>query len=604
MQSLLLYLAVGALVGYFLSMINRRLGPIVLLALSLYGLFTLWNMPIGSVEGLFGFEDILQFTALSKYFSIITLIVFSCYAFFNIVWISKAKRPHAFSALSILTLFGTLGVFLTPHLIALYIFWEIAVVASLFIVPMGKEESKKATIWYIVISSIGSYMFLYGTFLLYSKFGTFNLFEISGDIASESTGFKWLVSLLLLSAGIAKSGIFPLHVWLRNVHGNAPDTFSAVLSGQLVKMGSYIIALLLGTFPIATMFSQFYAGVNIFSYVLIWLGNISILIGTFMAIKQNDMKMLMAYSTVANGGYILIGLALLDQVGFAGGLFHVINHALAATMIFLSFAAVVYRTGTTKIDEMGGLIFKMPVTFVTYLVGIISIAGIPPTSGFVSKWMIFQSLISKGMFVTAMFAFVGSIGSFLYVFRPLAGVFLGQLKRKDKDVKEAPMIMLIPMIILVALTILWGVFPQQVLVWVTDVQRQFGMEPFKFDGTVLYSSLGHWDSWTVFVMFMVGFIIAAVIYILMPKGKKIPLDDQYTSGEFLHNFDLYHYATKYYAFLEREYEGHPSFEDWYTSIVNVLKAIGKGVDYFVRRTASAYTFWMALVLALLLWVRW
>jgi len=208
------------------------------------------------------------------------------------------------------------------------------------------------------------------------------------------------------------------------------------------------------------------------------------------------------------------------------------------------------------------------------------------------------------MFVTAMFAFVGSIGSFLYVFRPLAGVFLGQLKRKDKDVKEAPMIMLIPMIILVALTILWGVFPQQVLVWVTDVQRQFGMEPFKFDGTVLYSSLGHWDSWTVFVMFMVGFIIAAVIYILMPKGKKIPLDDQYTSGEFLHNFDLYHYATKYYAFLEREYEGHPSFEDWYTSIVNVLKAIGKGVDYFVRRTASAYTFWMALVLALLLWVRW
>ncbi len=604
MQSLLLYLAIGALVGYFLSMINKRLGPIVLLALSLYGLFTLWNMPIGSVEDLFGFEDILQFTALSKYFSIITLIVFSCYAFFNIVWISKAKRPYAFSALSILTLFGTLGVFLTPHLIALYIFWEVAVVASLFIVPMGKEESKKATIWYIVISSIGSYMFLYGTFLLYSKFGTFNLFEISGDIASEGTGFKWLVSLLLLGAGVAKSGIFPLHVWLRNVHGNAPDTFSAVLSGQLVKMGSYIIALFLGAFPIATMFSQFYAGVNIFSYVLIWLGNISILIGTFMAIKQNDMKMLMAYSTVANGGYILIGLALLDQVGFAGGLFHVINHALAATMIFLSFAAVVYRTGTTKIDEMGGLIFKMPVTFVTYLVGIISIAGIPPTSGFVSKWMIFQSLISKGMFVTAMFTFVGSIGSFLYVFRPLAGVFLGQLKRKDKDVKEAPMIMLLPMIILVALTILWGVFPQQVLVWVTDVQRQFGMEPFKFDGTVLYSNLGHWDSWTVFVMFMVGFIIAAVIYILMPKGKKIPLDDQYTSGEFLHNFDLYHYATKYYAFLEREYEGHPSFEDWYTSIVNVLKAIGKGVDYLVRRTASAYTFWMALVLALLLWVRW
>jgi len=410
--------------------------------------------------------------------------------------------------------------------------------------------------------------------------------------------------LLLLAAGIAKSGIFPLHVWLRNVHGNAPDTFSAVLSGQLVKMGSYLIALVLSVFPIANMFAEFYNGVNILSYVLIWLGNISILIGTLMAIKQNDMKMLIAYSTVANGGYILIGLATLHQVGYAGGLFHIINHALAATMIFLSFAAVVYRTGTTKIDELGGLIHRMPVTFVTYLVGIISLAGIPPTSGFISKWMIFQSLVSKGMFVTEMFVFIGSIGSFLYVFRPLAGVFLGQLKNKDKNVKEAPVVMQIPMIILTALTVLWGVFPQQVLVWITDVQKEFGMKQFEFEGTVLKTSMGYWDTWTVFVMFAVGFIIAAVIYIIMPKGKKIPLEDQYTSGEFLHNYDLYHYATKFYVFLEREYEGHPSFEDWYLAIVNAMKGIGKFIDYLARRTASAYLFWTAVVLALIMWVRW
>ncbi|MGQ9855748.1 MAG: proton-conducting transporter transmembrane domain-containing protein [Fervidobacterium sp.] len=604
MQNLILYLAVGAFGSYLLSKIAKQIGPIILFALSMFALYVLWGMPTGTVEGLFGFEGMLKYTALGKYFSIVSLIVFASFGFFNIVWISKAKNPSAFNALSILTLLGTLGVFFSSNLLALYIFWEIAVLGSLFIVPMGKEESRKATIWYIVISSIGTYMFLYGVFMLYAKYSTFDIFEIAQYLPNESLGFKWAVVLLMLGAGIAKSGIFPLHTWLRNVHGNAPDTFSAVLSGQLVKMGSYLLALVLSVFPIANMFAEFYNGVNILSYLLIWLGNISILIGTLMAIKQNDMKMLIAYSTVANGGYILIGLATLHQVGYAGGLFHVINHALAATMIFLSFAAVTYRTGTTKIDELGGLIHRMPVTFVTYLVGIISLAGIPPTSGFISKWMIFQSLVSKGMFVTELFVFVGSIGSFLYVFRPLAGVFLGQLKSKHKDVKEVPVIMQIPMIILTALTVLWGIFPQQILTWITDVQKEFGMKPFEFEGTVLKTSLGYWDTWVVFVMFAVGFIIAAIIYILMPKGKKIPLEDQYTSGEFLHNYDLYHYATKFYAFFEREYEGHPSFEDWYLSIVNALKAIGKGVDYLARRTASAYLFWTALVVLLIMWWRW
>lgn len=604
MQTLIIALFIGVFAGYLLSNLNKRLGPIVLLILSAYALFMLWNLTPGRVEGLFDIDGIFKFTAISKYFSILSLIVFASFALFNISWIEKAKNPHAFNALSILTLLGTLGVFFSSHLIALYIFWELAVIGSLFIVPMGKEESKKAAIWYIVISSIGTYMFLYGTFMLYSRYDTFDIYGISEKIGNAPTGFKWAVLVLMLSAGLAKSGVFPLHVWLRNVHGNAPDTFSAVLSGQLVKMGSYILTLLLTVFPASIMFSEFYNGINILSYLLIWLGNISILIGTLMAIKQNDMKMLIAYSTVANGGYILIGLATLDKVGYAGGLFHVINHALAATMIFLSFAAVVYRTGTTKIDELGGLIHRMPITFVTYLVGIISLAGIPPTSGFISKWMIFQTLVSKGMFVTELFAFLGSIGSFLYVFRPLAGVFLGQLKSNHKDVKEAPIFMTIPMIVLVALTVIWGIFPQQILIWITDIQKEFGMEAFQFEGTKLITAMGYWDTWTVFVMFAVGFIIAAVIYILMPKGKKIPLEDQYTSGEFLHNFDLYHYASKFYAFLEREYEGHPSFENLYLSFVNVLKALGKGIDYFARRTASAYLFWLTIVLALILWVRW
>lgn len=604
MGQVLLFAFFGSLMAYPLSKLSVHIGPLLLLTLSLYALFVLFNVPVGTIDSIFGAE-VLRLTPMGRYFAIVSLIIFAAYATFNVVWVKKLKTPHAFNALSILTFAGTLGSFLTTNLIALFVFWEIAVIGTVFLVPMGKEEAKRASIWYIAMMTLGSAAFLFATFMLYGYYETFDLLQLSGVLNEEPSSFRWAVLILMLTAGIAKSGVFPLHAWLRNVHGNAPDSFSAVLSGQLVKMGSYLCGLLLAVFPVGTLFQQFYGGVNILSYILIWLGNISILVGTLMAIKQNDMKMLIAYSTVANSGYILIGLSLLDQAGFASALFHVFNHALSAAMIFLAFAAVIYRTGTSKIDELGGLIHRMPVTFITYLLGIIALAGIPPTSGFISKWMLFHTLLDRGMFVTELFVFLGSIGSFLYVFRPLAGVFLGQLKSKYRDVEEVPLLMQLPMVVLVALVVLAGVLPQPILSLIAEAQRDLGIEPFLFEGTTLIIRFGEsgvefrWDTWTVFIMFAVGFFTAALLYIIMPKGRKIPLEDQYTSGEFIHNFDLYHYSSRFYAFFEREYEGHPSFEGLYASFANFLKTLGSGVRYVASLAPAVHVLFVSLVLWLL-----
>ncbi len=602
MQNLLTYLVVGALLSFALTKVNKFLGTIITFLLSGYGLYLFWNAQPSNFE-LLGLTT-LEITPIAKFFGIVSLISFTLVSMFNLEWIKKAKYPSVYNLLFLLTLAGTIGVFMSKDLITLYIFWEITVFSSLFIVPMGKPESKKAAIWYVVISSLGSFLYLYGSFLAYSKFDTFDIAEIANALPNASIGFRWAILVLLISSAIAKSGVFPLHVWLRNVHGNAPDTFSAILSGQLVKMGSYLAVLIVSVFPVAALFQTFYQDFNILSYLLIWLGNISILIGTLMAIKQNDMKMLIAYSTVANSGYILIGVALLDQIGYAGALFHVLNHMLSATVIFLSFAAVVYRAGTTKIDEMGGLIWRMPWTFVAYLVGIISLAGIPPTSGFISKWMIFNALVRRGMFVTEMFVFLGSIGSFLYVFRPLAGVFLGQLKSQHKDIKEVPLVMVIPMLLGVLLMVLWGVFPASALNLIVDVQNQFNIKPFEFEGTVLKTPLGYWDTWIVFLVFAGGFVLACIIYFLTPKAKKIPLTNQYTAGEFLHNYDKYHYANDFYKFIEREYENAPSFEKLYLSFVNVLKEIGRFFNWIAETSSSAYVFWFAVLVLIVFLVRW
>ncbi|WP_126992389.1 proton-conducting transporter transmembrane domain-containing protein [Thermosipho globiformans] len=609
--NLILVFLFGSLISYLLTKANKVLGSIFNFLLSFYALYYVWNIEVGHYEKLFNIfpniESSLKVTYLGKFFAIISLIVISLVSFFIIEWIrKKPSRPAAFNAFILIMIAGVIGVFFSNDLLTLYVFWEIAVLGSFLIVPMGKEESKKAAVIYAVTSAIGSYMYLFATFSIYSKYGVLSFDKVSSYLLNEPSNlFKWFVILFIASAGIAKSGIFPLHTWLRITHGNAPDAFSAILSGQLVKMGSYVLAISLSVFPSTMLFNAFYHGVPLINYLLIWLGNISIIIGTFMAIRQNDMKQLIAYSSIANGGYILVGLGVMNSIGYAGGLFHVFNHAIAAAMIFLSFAAVVYRTGTTKIDEMGGLIWRMPWTFVTYLVGIISLAGIPPTSGFISKWMIFNALLTKGMFITLAITFIGSVGSFLYVFRPLAGVFLGQLKKKHYEVKEVSPIMLIPMLILVILTVFIGIYPKPVLDLIASIEKNIGIKPIEYSGTIIKTSLGQWDTLTVFTMFAVGFIIALILYLIFPKGKKVELTDQYTGGDYLYNYDLYHYATGFYRFIERLYDKHPSFEKLYNMLASFFKSMGEIVNGIIYKVSpSGYVFWISIVILILFWVRW
>jgi len=610
MIQLLLILFIGSVLVYFLTKLNKILGILVNLGLSMYAFYKLFSIKVGSSEDIFSLipnqNGLLTYTELSKFFAVISMIVIISVSIFLINWLSKQKYPNAFNFFYMLAVASSLGVFFSGDLLTLYVFWEIMLLSSLMLVPMGKEESKRAAMNYLVVSLIGSYMYLYAAFMLWNKYGTLTIQKLIQKLLSEpSMMFKWGVVLLIAAAGIAKSGVFPLYTWLRLTHGTAPDAFSAVLSGQLVKMGSYVLALTIAVFPSLKMFPALYGGIPIFNYLLIAFGATSIIIGTLMAIKQNDMKMLIAYSTVANGGYILIGIATVDKIGFAGGLFHVFNHAIAAAMIFLSFAAVVYRTKTTKIDEMGGLIWRMPLTFITYLVGIISLAGIPPTSGFISKWMIFVVLVKKGMFITAAITFIGSVGSFLYVFRPLAGVFLGQLKSKHKDIKEVPIFMLIPMLFLVLLTLFFGVVPGPILGGITAVEKELGIVPIEHTLTIIKSSVGQWNTLTVFTMFAVGFIIAFILYIMFPKAKQIPLTDQYTAGEFLYNYDLYHYATKFYGFFERLYEKHPSFEKLYEMFGKFFKDLGEFFNrWFYAASPSAYIFWVSLITLVIFWVRW
>ncbi len=405
-----------------------------------------------------------------------------------------------------------------------------------------------------------------------------------------------------------KIGVFPFHIWLPMAHGNAPDTFSPILSGGLVKAGGFATFLIVAVMPSYKAFAtnvEFLGRqlvMPIPNYTLAILGAISIVVGTLMAISQNDFKKLIAYSSVANGGYILIGLAMTDALSTGGAFMHIFAHAIASAAAFLAAAAVSHRTGTTKMNELGGLIHRMPITYLVYLIAIISMAGIPPMAGFISKWMIFQSMIGSGMMFIGAAAFFGSIGSFLYVFRPLSAVFLGQLSTKHKDVKEAPALMIIPMAILSLITLAFGVFPNFVLSIISKIQTSVGLPGLQLEGTRIIASNGAIDPTLVVGIFGLGFVIAMIIFIVHPKSRKVDLMDQYTASEFIWTPELLHYATDFYAPFERLYEKAPRTETFYNALVKKIAEIGGFVSYalFSFKPGTA-VFWVAVVIAAVLW---
>ncbi|MHB1484961.1 MAG: proton-conducting transporter transmembrane domain-containing protein [Saccharofermentanales bacterium] len=593
-------LFISSILAYLLTKINKKLGAWMTVVTSVAAFIAMFfsKTAIGSESDLFFMK--FNLTEYGWFFSALMLIVFACVSFFNIYWMDKIVHPAAYNFLYLFALMGTIGVFTAKDFIGLFVFWETIVWTSMFIISYGK--SRKAPISYYAFSAFGSLSMLFGILYLYVKIGSFDIQYVLYE-ASKNPQYTLVAFIAIGIAGLVKIGVFPFHIWLPQAHGNAPDTFSPILSGGLVKVGGFATFLIVAVMPSFKAFSENIlvlgkgAGIPIPNYILIVLGAASVVIGTLMAISQDDFKKLIAYSSVANGGYIIIGLAIMDNMSVGGALMHILAHALASAAAFLAIAAVTHRTGTTKMSEMGGLIHRMPVTYLVYLIAIISMAGIPPMSGFISKWMIFQSLVGNGMMFIAAAAFFGSIGSFLYVFRPLSAVFLGQLSPRHQKIKEAPVLMQIPMILLSLLTLYFGVFPNTVLKTISNIMTGVGLEGLKLEGTKIIGTNGSIDPTLIFIIFGIGFAIAFVLFLIHPKSRKVDLMDTYTASEFIYTPELMHYSSNFYAPFERMYEKAPKTITFYRALIKKVDEFGRFASYtFFSFKPGTAIFWIAVVI--------
>jgi multicomponent Na+:H+ antiporter subunit D len=256
-------------------------------------------------------------------------------------------------------------------------------------------------------------------------------------------------ALFIMGFGL-KAALVPFHAWLPDAHPSAPAPISAVLSGLLIKVS--------GVYALTRVFLNVFGLTPALSNVLMSLGTVSLVVAAFLALGQKDIKRMLAYSSISQVGYVVLGIGLGTPLGIAGGLFHLFNHALAKGLLFLTSGSIQQATGTRNLDEMGGLAKRMPFTAATNLIGSLSIAGVPPLNGFWSKLLIIMALIQAGHPVFALIAVLASVLTLWYYLLIQRKAFFGKLNERWAAVKEAPFWMTASTVLLASLCVGVGLF--------------------------------------------------------------------------------------------------------------------------------------------------
>ncbi|HEY3272431.1 MAG TPA: proton-conducting transporter membrane subunit [Methanocella sp.] len=356
----------------------------------------------------------------------------------------------------------------TYNVIVMLVLLEAATVFSGVLILFGRtKRAINATTIYLAISIIEVLLVLYGAFILYNHTGSL---DVINGISQIPEGDRMLLVFLFLFGFGTKAGVIPLSlIWLPPAHAEAPPPISATMSGILVKAG--VIAMAKAILPFASI-----SGAETISQVIVTIGVLGILVGVIMALLQEDLKRLLAYHTVSQIGYILVGIGIgflavmgggwadIAREGVFGALFHITNHMLFKGGLFLISGALIMRVSTRKMHKMGGLLKQMPVTAVCFLIASLAMSGIPLLNGALSKEAIRESTTAavplwSGYEWIGWLQVLGSILTFICLIHAFYVIFMGKPKDEFAQVKEAPLYMLIPIVIMAGLCIVIGLFP-------------------------------------------------------------------------------------------------------------------------------------------------
>ena len=366
-------------------------------------------------------------------------------------------KSGLYFALYLVFAMGMLGTVLSTNLIQFYIFFEVMLIPAFFLVALwGDGPRRKIGLMFLFWTHAGAVVLLLGFLMIGLTVGSFDFADI---VESEIPKDIALYSAIAISIGFGvKLAVFMFHVWLPYVHGSAPTPISALLSPAMIGIGAYGIFRLIVEFLPLT-----FAELSIWFHV--W-GLVTMIYGGAMALMQDDLKRLLAYSSISQMGYLLFGIGSISVLGLAGAEMMYITHGIGKGILFMMAGIIIIKVGTRSISKLGGLAGKMPITAVCAVIGALTIMGIPPTSGFMGEWILFygalETAVSEGSTLRAITFGLGLVATVLtmsYMLWMLKRVFFGKTPEHLENVKEGSWYMLAPMMLLAGFTIVIGIYP-------------------------------------------------------------------------------------------------------------------------------------------------
>ena len=359
-----------------------------------------------------------------------------------------------FYSMYLLALTGLLGVTITGDAFNIFVFLEVSSLASYVMIAMGRDRRGLiAAYQYLIMGTVGATFIVIGIGLLWAMTGTLNLYDLSQRIPEIQNTRPVLAALAFLTVGISlKLALFPLHLWLPNAYAHAPSVASAFLAGTATKVAIYLLL---------RFFFTVFGGAAFFETtplpeILLVLSLMAMFAASIVAVFQSNVKRMLAYSSVAQIGFITLGISYATQTGLTGAMSHVFNHAIMKAGLFLLIGNVLFQLGSVKIEDMAGIGRKMPITMAGFVILGLSLLGVPGTVGFISKWYLGLAAVEEGQWWLVALIVIASLVTMLYIGRVVEVAYFREPTARVAKLREAPAALLAPAFVLVGAAIYFG----------------------------------------------------------------------------------------------------------------------------------------------------
>ena len=528
-------------------------------------------------------------------FVVLAIGLFSVLAIiYSFRFMKGRPQPLQYYSYIILTAIASVGAVLSNNLILLAVFWGFLGLTLYLLINMGDDKSSLAAKKTFIIVGGSDALMLLGIVIIYYLTGTFQMDKIKISLPTTYYLLPTIAYLCIAIACFAKAGAMPFHSWIPDCAESAPVSVVAYLPASLDK--------LLGIYLLARLSLNLFVMNAAMNILLMLVGAFTIIAAVMMALVQHNMKRLLGYHAVSQVGYMVLGIGSGTPIGIAGGIFHMLNNSIYKQALFLTAGNVEYKTGTTNLDKLGGLSKFMPLTYISCLIASLSISGVPPFNGFVSKWMVYQGLISQLQIssyplritvilclVAAMFGSGLTLASFMKL---LHATFLGQRNNAitQKRINEVSWQMWFPAVVLAIICVIFGVFAQAIPL------KYFILPAVK--GVVF---IGTWYAGLSTLLIIIGLVLGILIFRLKGLKPMIRQDTIFVGGEIPDAQDNRVTGTEFYntikelGLLRTIYKkAEAGIFDIYEQGKNIVFGVGKFFQYLHNGVLPTYLVWVLL----------